>query len=106
MTPEQMHQLDDRDRAQGAASHQHGFVGFKVDKAWTQCSSTDLRDILTCRHQGTPELHEPTDQELRLWREFGLLPGGRSKTKCGMSDFDIEDGDVHESSSVHLDTWL
>ena len=61
---------------------------------------------LTCRHQGTPELHEPTDQELRLWREFGLLPGGRSKTKCGMSDFDIEDGDVHESSSVHLDTLL
>ena len=61
---EQMQALDDRDRELGVAFHQHGFVDFKVDKAWAHCNDEDLTDILNCRHEGTPELHEPTVQEL------------------------------------------
>ena len=52
-----------------------------------------MKDILICRQEAAPELHEPSEQELIQWRSFGLLPvgrGGRDKSTRGASEFDIE----------------
>ena len=49
MTAEQTQSLDDRDREQGVALHQQGFVQLEVDKAWTKRSDIERIPALQCK---------------------------------------------------------
>eukprot|EP00435_Cladocopium_sp_Y103_P075263 s194_g55.t1 len=113
MSSEQMMLLDDKDRQAGVAMHQHGFKSEKVDKAWRQCTETELHSTLVCRILEDPGMHDPTEEEISSWSQIGLLPvgrGGRTKTCRSLQEFQIEnvvrDTSVLEKQMLHnLDAW-
>ena len=82
--------LDDADKRNGQALHQRGIKAPEIDRQWRPCTSEELKDALDRQdHQDGYDTSVPTEQELVLWREFGMLPpgqGGRDKTVRQVKD--------------------
>ena len=113
-------ELDHTDRVQGVALHQKGFKSHDVDLACRRSTPTEA-DAFLCLKVGPIPLDEPpTEEELRVWSQYGMLPpgnGGRDVTKRGSSTFTVpnvledvqeyERGLVQDLAQWHPDnTWV
>ena len=82
MTVEETVFLDERDRKDGHAFHQHGLRSKEQDLMWRMATQSEIDAVFRPRH--TIGHDDPTELELNTWKEYGLLPvgqGGRQATK-------------------------
>ena len=77
MTVEQTDVHDEHDRHQGVATHQKDLVDHTLDKAWRWCSEAEMKDILLVKEDFINDGSDPTEEELSLWAQLGMLPPGK-----------------------------
>jgi len=84
--------LDDGDRKQGMALHQHGVSNAVVEKAWHWADGKDMTPHLPCSgFEGDP-WSDPTEDELTGWKLLGTLPtgvGGRPITARKVKEWKV-----------------
>ena len=84
MSQEETQQYDDADRKRGVAMHQQGFVDIDLDRIWRRCTPEEMTDIMPCRDVVQSQDQPVSEEELRQWSAWGMLPpgrGGRSTTQ-------------------------
>ena len=105
MTPEATADLDDQDREQGMAFHQHTLKTREKDYAWRLATPQEMQNGLP--HTGNHSQEAPSEEELQAWRQLGLLPvgqGGRQSTQRQPKDFSIPN--VAEDTQTLERRWV
>jgi hypothetical protein len=77
MSHEETQTFDDADRKKGVAMHQNGFVDMDLDRIWRKCTQEEMIDLLPCRVDVQNCDQPVSEEELRLWSDWGMLPPGR-----------------------------
>lgn len=83
MSGEEAADLDDADRKQGVAMHQHGIGNAVVEKAWQWAGPEEMVPHLPCREYVGDPWSVPTDPEIeidRMLEDFGN-PANRTRWK-------------------------
>eukprot|EP00435_Cladocopium_sp_Y103_P047607 s1949_g14.t1 len=87
LSMEAVYQLDEKDRCEGVAVHQHGLRSQQQDMSWRYCTEDEMKDRLSLQpsfQEKDSNFDDPTEEELQTWAQYGMLPpgqGGHQKTQ-------------------------
>eukprot|EP00435_Cladocopium_sp_Y103_P021048 s926_g5.t1 len=106
MTVDQAANLDEKDRHAGTVLHRRGFQDAEHQQLWRWATEVEMQTQLHCCVDGEVPHDDPTEEELAVWKQYGLLPpgkGGREKTLRNQGELHIHNV-AHEV--VQLETTL